>query len=124
MKYGPEEQLQLSCVQFVKTFCPNVMIIASQNRIAPKTRTGAYFGFLNKMEKLGLVKGEPDLRIHYPVGRTCYVELKAGRNKPTDDQLGVIKQLSAMGVAATWTNSLDGFVAFLRECGVPMKSFH
>jgi hypothetical protein len=60
------------------------------------------FKLLNKAKKAGMKKGKPDINLPVPRGGFCglWIELKAmGGNKPTDDQIRVLKHLGDEGNA-------------------------
>ncbi len=123
----PEENLQAACVDYVRKCCPGVIVIASLNKQGPSKNSKAFFGYLAKMKKLGMVKGECDLRLHwldqtYQYPMTCYIELKAGKNKPTDEQIDFMLAIRKLKIDADWTNSLEGFVNLLTKWGVPTNA--
>lgn len=118
-KYGPEEELQFQCVDFVNKCCPGVIVHHSPNG-AYLGIGGGKFGYVQKLKKLGMLPGFPDLILIWGGGNIAFCELKAGDNKPQDHQEKLLSSLRMMGFFAEWTNSFNGFVAFLKECGVPM----
>lgn len=112
--------------------CPDVLLIASMNGmyLGGLRNVGAY---IEKMKRLGMRTGDLDLRLHwfdkllkegygYNIGRTCYIELKSGRNTPTDQQLSVMADLDKIGIQNAWTNSIEGYVDILKRFGVPMRT--
>lgn len=132
MKFSPEQLIQLNCVDFTRIMCPTVLLIASMNGmfLGGMKNPGAYIA---KMKKLGMYGGDLDLRLHWvnsdaseEAGFRCpvsgYIELKAGKNTPTDDQQLMMKSLDQIGIPNAWTNSLDGYVNILRRWKVPMRS--
>lgn len=134
MKFSPEQLIQVDCVEFTRIMCPEVLLIASMNGmyLGGLRNVGAYIA---KMKKLGMRTGDLDLRLHWVGGyrgrtpdddfdypKTAYIELKAGRNKLTDEQLDVMAGLKRIGIPYDWTNSLVGYVDILKKFGVPMRS--
>jgi hypothetical protein len=134
MKYSPEELVQIDCVEFTKIMCPKVLLIASMN--------GMYLGgirnpaaYIAKMKKMGMRSGDLDIRLHWMGGyrgrtsdddfdypKTAYVELKAGKNKPTNEQKDMMECLERLCIPNGWTNTIVGYVALLKKFGVPMRS--
>lgn len=136
MKFTPEQLLQIDCLEFTRIMCPGVLVIASMN--------GMFLGnmrnpaaYISKMKKLGMRVGDLDLRLHwnqsnikyedrdyhfYAGACTAYIELKAGRNTPTEDQKNMMDQLNKIGISCSWTNSLEGYVTILKSLGVPMRN--
>lgn len=132
MRWSPEELVQLECVNFTRIMCPSVLLIASMNGLYLNggKNIGAY---INKMKKLGMRTGDLDIRLHWQdreefknygfvAPKTGYVELKAGRNTPTDNQLEVMAALDKIGILNGWTNSAAGYVSILKSWNVPMRT--
>lgn len=123
--WKPEEVLQGQCAAYLRSMCPDVLWWASMNGIwigANQSR----FQYMDKMKKIGLLAGVPDLQICFssPNGpQTCFIELKANYNKPTEDQQEVMGKLKALGFKVDWTNSLEGFIKLLTDFGVPTRSY-
>lgn len=65
-------------------------------------------------------KGEPDTELLVPSIPAIRVELKAGSNKPTDDQWEQGRQIQAAGHHWGWTNSVEGYGELLEGWGVPL----
>ena len=114
--------------------CPEVLLIASMNGmfLGGNKNVSAYIA---KMKMLGMVAGDLDLRLHWMGGyrgptpeddfdypKTGYIELKAGRNEPTDDQCDMMAKLDKMQILNARTNSFAGYVAILKSWNVPMRS--
>lgn len=57
-----------------------------------------------KLKAEGVKAGVPDLFLSVPRGRYhgLYIEMKAGKNKPTQEQKEWIEQLNAQGYIACW----------------------
>ncbi|QMV32482.1 hypothetical protein KMC50_gp50 [Ralstonia phage Claudette] len=72
-----------------------------------------------KAKAAGMLKGAHDVRLPVPRGEFIglSVELKAGRNKPTDEQLWYGSRLAAEGwkvvYAWSWIEARDAIVAYL-----------
>lgn len=123
MKLRPEEILQSCCAQYLRVACPDVLWWSSGNGFyvgGGKNR----FAYIDKMKKLGLLPGVPDLQLIWasPQGpMVAFIELKAGKNKPTAEQLAVMSRLQEIGLHAEWVNSFDAFVALLKKWEVPNR---
>ena len=132
MKLRPEEIIQAQCVDFTRVMCPQVLLVASMN--------GMYLGggknvraYIHKMLKLGMRPGDLDLRLHWrglagdgadcsEAPMTAYIELKAGKNPLTDQEIDFMAELSRIGILRDWTNSFEGYVDILKKWQVPMRS--
>ena len=68
-----------------------------------------------KLKRKGLKKGVPDILIFEPNKeyKGLAIELKAGYNKPSDEQIDWMAQLGAFGWCATWSNSLDEVIGII-----------
>jgi len=62
-----------------------------------------------KLKKMGVMAGMPDLMIFDPRGiySGLAIELKAGYNKPTENQLKCLRELENRKWKVLWSNSLD-----------------
>lgn len=101
---GTEEALQVACASYLRLnrirffHCPN-----GGNRDAV---TGA------KLKAQGVQRGVPDLII---TDLLLVVELKVGSNKPTPEQIEWMENYRAIGWGAWWVNSLDEFIALIKQ---------
>ncbi len=88
---------------------PNGMHLAGNSR--------ARAAKMNKLKAEGLAPGIPDLFL--PVARGgwhgCFIEMKAGDNKPTDNQAGWLDKLTTQGYYATACWGADEAIEALTE---------
>jgi hypothetical protein len=79
-------------------------------------------GTAKKMKAEGVKKGVPDLTLPVPVGgyHGLYLEMKWGRNKPTDNQQWWLDQLRSQGyathVAYSFEEARDCILQYLAGC--------
>lgn len=62
------------------------------------------------------IVGWPDIFGIHPTKGFAAIELKVGRNRPTEDQLAVLEELRAAGarVMVAWPSDFDALVSLLR----------
>lgn len=119
----PEELLQITCANYLRRMCPDILWWASGN--------GFYFGtgptrfaYIAKVKKMGLLPGVPDLQLVWNKGgypTTAFIELKAPKKKPNEEQALIMADLKRMGFMVEWTDNFDGFLALLKKFEVPCK---
>ena len=71
------------------------------------------YALAKHLEKQGMKSGMPDVLIF---DRLIAIELKAGKNTPSQNQIEWMKRLSSCGWKVAWVNSFDEFLSFLNEC--------
>ena len=90
---------------------------------------------MEKLKKLGLEKGEPDLRLHWShaepwlgqgqaprTAKTLYLECKIKPNKPTPTQAGCMVDLTNLGFPCEVVYSFEDALAAFKLHGVPMRA--
>lgn len=124
MKLSPEDALQLECVTFLRTMCPAIFFwhTANENKLISLLPAKRQFFLRKKMAVLGLTPGVPDLILTWPGKNILFIELKAGKNKPTPDQTKFLRRIESLGFAMGWCNSFEGFLRMLRNAGAPMRT--
>lgn len=70
-----------------------------------------------KLKALGTLPGVPDLLLLSPEGRLHGLELKAGRNKPTDEQEAFGQHMLRVGLTWAWSGTLDRSLGILESWG-------
>jgi len=106
VKYA-EDNLQVQCVQWFRMQHPQKIILHIPNgRGRFNIRQAA------RLKRLGVLSGIPDLYIPEPFGgfHGLFIELKAGRNKPTDAQQAMIDALRGRGYAVRVCYALNEFM--------------
>jgi hypothetical protein len=98
---SPETLLQRDVVQYIRAQYPRWKVIHPPN----EGRRTPFEQYLIKT--LGVESGVADLIICAPVARVLFLELKAGKNKPTPTQAGFLADMGALGFSATWAASFD-----------------
>ena len=97
---GNEDKLQRQVIQWVNLQYPQAFIVHIPNE-GRRSNFERY-----KFKQLGGVSGMPDLMIFNPNKKRngLAIELKAGTNKPTENQLECLKKLQQMDWEAFWSN--------------------
>jgi hypothetical protein len=71
----------------------------------------------SKLKSEGVLSGVPDL--HIPVAKQgfhgLYIEMKAGKNKPTNNQILIISKLKNEGYKCEICYSLDEFIGIVKK---------
>lgn len=101
-----EHDIQSACVKWFRLWYSKYMIYAIPNGGERNAIVAA------KLKKEGVLAGVPDL--HIPVARKgyhgLYIEMKAGKNKPTDNQITVMDKLRKEGYRCEVCWNLDEFM--------------
>lgn len=102
-----ESKLQISCVKWFRLNYPKVLIFSIPNGGKRNIITASI------MKAEGALAGVPDLFIPFPTNGYAglFVEMKAGKNTPTDAQIEVMNKLESFGYKCYVCNSFDSFVA-------------
>ena len=93
IKYKSESKLQIECVRWFGLNYPEKIIFAIPNGGSRNIIEAA------KMKREGILKGIPDLCIPEASKgfNSLYIEMKFGKNKPSKEQLEIIKKLEYSG---------------------------
>lgn len=101
---GPEDKLQNAVMQYLAAQYPEVLAahIPNEGKRTPFERF--------KFKYLGGKAGIPDVMVFRPSGDFVglAIELKAGRNKPTEAQLKWLEELGKNSWSAHCLNSFEG----------------
>lgn len=101
-----EHDIQKVCVDWFRLAYPKSLIYAIPNGGERNKIVAA------KIKAEGVLAGVPDL--HIPVAKQgfhgLYIEMKAGRNKPTDSQITIMEKLSNERFRCEVCWSLDEFI--------------
>jgi hypothetical protein len=107
-----EDNLQIACVRYFRLQYPQYLIFAFPAGFmfagdeTKRARTG------KRMKEMGYCVGTPD--IHIPVPNRfyhgMYIEMKVKPNKPTDNQLSVMKELEKCGYKCVVCYSIESFM--------------
>lgn len=101
-----EHDIQSACVNWFRYQYPKYLIYAIPNGGERNAIVAA------KLKKEGVLAGVPDL--HIPIARKgfhgLYIEMKAGKNKPTDNQLTIMDKLRNEGYKCEVCYNLDDFI--------------
>lgn len=101
-----EHEIQVSCVNYFRMKYPKFLIWAIPNGGDRNVVVG------KKLKDEGALSGVPDL--HVPVAMKgfhgLYIEMKAGKNKPTDKQLNIMDKLRSEGYKCEVCYTLDEFI--------------
>lgn len=106
-----EHKLQCACVRWFRLQYPNVLCFAIPNGGARSALTGAM------LKAEGVVAGVPDLMIAVPKNGHAglFVEMKVKPNRPSKEQVQVIKRLEDAGYKVAVCYSFDDFVNVVND---------
>jgi hypothetical protein len=106
-----EDTLQITCLRWFKLQHPHILIHHSPNGGRRNVREAARF------KQMGTVAGFPDLHIAAPRKgfHGLYIELKAGKNKPTGSQISVMRTLQSEGYRCEVCYSFDEFTNVVND---------
>ena len=102
-----EHDIQKACIEWFRLKYPKYLIYAIPNGGARNKIVAA------KLKAEGVLSGIPDL--HIPVAKQgfhgLYIEMKAGKNKASENQISVMQKLSNEGFRCEVCWSFDHFRA-------------
>jgi len=108
----PEQEIQKAVFSHIKLRAnPGAFAFAVPNGVHSSRRTGGI------LKSAGLVSGVPDICIIYRA-TSHFLELKAGRNRPTLKQIHVMNLLEMAGARVAVACSLDEALITLEYWGV------
>lgn len=100
---GKEDMLQHAVMEYVRHQYPHALCVHVPNE-------GKRSPFMQyKVKYLGIVSGVPDVLIFNPNDKFngLAIELKWGRNKPTENQKKFIDRLQRVNWCAEWVNTFQ-----------------
>lgn len=102
-----EHQIQVACVNYFRYTYPEVLIWAIPNGGARNAVVAA------KLKAEGVLAGVPDLFVAAARGgfHGLFIEMKAGKNKPTNEQTTIMARLETEHYKTAVCYSLDEFMA-------------
>lgn len=99
-------------IQQIKIYCGEINWICFHTNVGKiPLPDGSYF-------TTGLPKGWPDLMVITDTGTVFYCEAKTGNNKPSAEQIKIIKLLNQRNVHAFVAYTLDEFKNHLKNRGI------
>ncbi|MCL2596246.1 MAG: VRR-NUC domain-containing protein [Paludibacter sp.] len=106
-----EHNLQVGCINWFRLQYPKYIIYAIPNGGQRNAIVAA------KMKAEGVLSGTPDLCIPVAKGgyHALYIELKVGKNKPTNNQISVMEKLQNEGYKCEVCYSFDEFQKIVAE---------
>ncbi len=113
IKLKPEQQLQIQVHSwFVLKYPENRREF---HHFANERRCSKLYGYT--LELMGTKPGVSDIFIDVPRGefRGLWIELKFGKNKPTEAQEMFLLRKREIGYSAIWTNSFDFVIDFIER---------
>ena len=107
----PEHQLQVNCINWMRYQHPKRLIFAIPNGGNRNVITA------KKLKAEGVKAGIPDLFLAVPNNEHSglFIELKAGKNKPTDKQNEIIEYLKNVGYRCEVIYNFDDFRATVND---------
>ncbi len=75
---------------------------------------------MKKMHMLGLQPGILDISLFW-YGCYAEIELKAGKNKPDDNQIARMADIKRLGFQSGWCNNLASFITMVKTMKVPLR---
>lgn len=125
MKLHPEQDLQMQIVDYLRKVVPKAMVFCSLNGVwlGAGTRAAIY---VQKLRKMGLRSGEPDLRIHWleevagfnPRPQTLFIELKIKPNKVSQQQAECMVDLQNIGFPCEVIYSFEEAIKIFKHYGL------
>lgn len=104
----PEDHLHMQVCRYIRYQYPSIVIHHSPN----EGKRSPFERYL--MTQLAVAPGFPDLLlICRRTKRLAALELKAGKNKPTDNQRFFIDLFNEVGIPATWENNFEAAKIFI-----------
>ena len=101
-----EHEIQVACINWFRFQYPKYLIYAIPNG-GQRNKIVA-----TKLKAEGVLAGVPDL--HIPVAKQgfhgLYIEMKAGRNKPSENQITIMEKFRNEGFRCEVCWSLDQFI--------------
>ena len=106
-----EHQTQCACVQWFRLAYPKFLIYSIPNARKVSKVQGA------RLVSEGVVSGLPDL--HIPIAKKgfhgLYIEMKAGKNKPSPNQITIMDKLRNEGYKCVVCWNLDEFMKEVKD---------
>ena len=106
-----EHQTQCACVQWFRLAYPKFLIYSIPNARKVSKVQGA------RLVSEGVVSGIPDL--HIPIAKKgfhgLYIEMKAGKNKPSPNQITIMDKLRNEGYKCVVCWNLDEFMKEVKD---------
>lgn len=116
MTAHPEHALQVKVNQWVRECVPAPHFFCSVDRAAKRSPMDHV-----RQKAAGFVSGTPDTLLLVP-GLPCIaVELKAGSNRPTEQQFRVGQAITIAGHTWRWCSSVLEYCRLLGALGVPLR---
>lgn len=115
MKLGPEDRVQLGILEYLEAVLPHAIVAHIPNGGRRSLSEGKRF------KALGVVAGFPDLIILPGQGRAYFLEVKAGRNKPTPEQEAFGEDVRGLGCGWAVVRNLDDVRLALKAWGVATR---
>lgn len=106
-----EHQLQVACIKWFRYNYPQLIIFAIPNG------SHRHIAVASKLKAEGVLSGVPD--IFMPIANSesngLFIEMKAGKNKLTENQIEVINKLKGNGYAVEVCYSFDEFTNIINN---------
>lgn len=116
-----EDQHQMAVIEFCKLHPWGENVHHSAN----EQKNGTSFAILNKLKKMGMSKGFPDIFLFIPNSKYSgfALELKSKGRKPTYQQQVWLDKLKSVGYYSTWSDDLDKSIAEVKSY-IELPSFY
>lgn len=113
----PEHNLQVQVKKFVRDCVDSAVSV-----FMAFDRSRNHSGMQHLMEaQRGVQRGTPDTLLLVPGVPDVFCEIKAGKNKPSDDQERLGRAIIATGRHWFWANSVTSYMRGLQGFGVPLR---
>ena len=111
MQKQSEHEIQVACVEWFRYQYPKSIIYSIPNGGKRNVIVA------QKLKAEGVLAGVPDLHIPISNGsyNGLYIELKAGKNKPTDNKITIMEKLQNEGYKCVVCWSLDEFMQEVKD---------
>ena len=110
-RINPEEAAQCAVFDWLRLY----KMFDTAYHVANERRCSIQRGAL--LKRMGVLKGVSDICIPVPTNgyNGVYIELKAGKNKATKEQIAFIEKVKSNGYFATWVTGADEAIAIIAE---------
>lgn len=115
MRQQIESRIQSAIVSFIRTVVPGSLVIAIPN--GARRTAGGYAS--NAVA--GLLPGAPDLVVALPEGKVLWLEVKAPKGRPSDNQVLVHEKLGEIGHAVYIVRSISDVCDVMEKLNIKTR---
>lgn len=107
----PEQHLQMMCVEYLFWQYNDILYHHSPNEAKRDLKMG------DKLKKMGMRKGWPDLEIMHPSGGYygLFIEFKSEKGSTSKEQKAILAELERQGYKVAVIKDIDEFISVVDE---------